>query len=216
MSAQHGCALDVDGLAKTIVRLTRTNKALHTRISSAPFITQIMHSLPKSAAVCLVKKLAKMPAINQNILTFLKMLPRSGALELSYKLAKRGIIQNSPEIDEWRKTIRPINGRHLFNAATSENPDIVKIAELLKTPDIDIDWRKRSDRRKTALMQASVQGNTEIVDLLLAAGADVHKRDKQGSTTLIYANFNSDAIVNRLLAAGAKINALGSVEFLKI
>jgi ankyrin repeat protein len=57
-------------------------------------------------------------------------------------------------------------------------------------------------------MQASVQGNTQIVDLLLAAGANVHTRDKQGATPLIYANFNSNAIVNRLLAAGAKINVL--------
>ena len=62
---------------------------------------------------------------------------------------------------------------------------------------------------QTALMFASMRGCTELVDLLLQAGADVNAAPEcGGGTALIYASINGyEEIVKLLLKAGADINA---------
>jgi hypothetical protein len=54
-------------------------------------------------------------------------------------------------------------------------------------------------------MEANFQQKKDIVNLLLAAGADVNAKDKDDNTTLMYAWWDKD-IVKRLLEAGADVN----------
>ena len=60
----------------------------------------------------------------------------------------------------------------------------------------------------TALIDASKNGDIEIVVMLLDAGADVNAKDKWGITALIKASKNGHTeIVSKLLDAGADVNA---------
>jgi ankyrin repeat protein len=60
----------------------------------------------------------------------------------------------------------------------------------------------------TPLMAASEGGNLEIVEALLAAGADMNAEDSLKRTPLMFAiAWKQLAIANKLLAAGAKVNA---------
>ena len=57
----------------------------------------------------------------------------------------------------------------------------------------------------TCLMHETEHGNSEIVRLLLAHGADVTQRDKAGKTALMYAEERRRTEIARLLQeAGAK------------
>lgn len=70
-------------------------------------------------------------------------------------------------------------------------------------------YRKDFEKRN-ALMLASAGGHLEIVDLLLAAGANVDARDKYLNTALIWASLKGHLpVVKRLLADGADVNAEG-------
>ena len=56
----------------------------------------------------------------------------------------------------------------------------------------------------TALMHASYEGHTEVVKLLLGAGADVSLQNEKGKTALYYARIQGHTEVARLLKeAGA-------------
>ena len=56
----------------------------------------------------------------------------------------------------------------------------------------------------TAMMWASIDGHTEIVNALLAAGADVSATNNFGRTPLMLASIDGHTeTVNTLLAAGA-------------
>ena len=62
--------------------------------------------------------------------------------------------------------------------------------------------------KDTALIVASNNGHTDIVEMLLKAGADVDARNKYGYTALIEASWGSHIdIVRMLLKAGADVNA---------
>ena len=64
-----------------------------------------------------------------------------------------------------------------------------------------------SIERKTPLIWAAMMGHIDIVRMLLAKGADVNVRDKDGSTALIWASNNGDAnTVQALLNAGADVH----------
>ena len=67
--------------------------------------------------------------------------------------------------------------------------------------------RRRDYDGKTALINASEEGHTEIVRMLLAARAKVNMRGSWGSTALLGASFDgSTEIVRMLLDAGADVN----------
>ena len=60
------------------------------------------------------------------------------------------------------------------------------------------------------LHDASREGNVELVEILIAGGADVNARDGWGMP-LHYASWNDHAeVVNLLLAGGADVNAKDS------
>ncbi len=64
---------------------------------------------------------------------------------------------------------------------------------------------------KTALMAAAMQGRLQLVQALLAAGADPNAHNQNGGTPLLYAVAGgSQQVVGRLLAAGAQINQRSS------
>jgi len=71
--------------------------------------------------------------------------------------------------------------------------------------------RPEPGRRLTPLMIAALDGNLETVRILLDAGADVHARDAEGYTPLLWAVCNwwggSDPILHLLAAHGADIEA---------
>ncbi len=63
------------------------------------------------------------------------------------------------------------------------------------------------DTDTTALMQAVGNGNVEMVRELLAAGARVNAKSKEGKTALLYLDTDATPeLVGELLAAGAKVN----------
>jgi len=58
-----------------------------------------------------------------------------------------------------------------------------------------------------ALLLASQDGHAEVVSILLAAGADFHHANPEGSTALIMASQGGHAeVVSILLAAGANVH----------
>jgi len=97
------------------------------------------------------------------------------------------------------------NGTGLIRAADRGHVEIVK--ELLKT-DIRVNHVNRLGW--TALLEAIILGDggirhTEVVRMLVAAGADVNLADKEGISPLLHAkNRNFTEIIQILEKAGAK------------
>ena len=61
---------------------------------------------------------------------------------------------------------------------------------------------------KSSLMNAAWKGHTEIVNLLLARGADLEVKDKRGMTGLMFAAWeNHTDILKLLLEKGASVDA---------
>ena len=61
---------------------------------------------------------------------------------------------------------------------------------------------------QTALMQASLMGNSEIVLALLVSGVDVNAKNNAGATALMYASsFGNLGIVDALILKRAEVNA---------
>ncbi len=105
---------------------------------------------------------------------------------------------------------RSINGE-LFDAATSG--DLVKAKNLiLRKADLNFTARKLSDDGSyidgwTTLMSAVVNGHVEMVQLLVASGADVNMKDSNGATGLwLAANSGNLPIVRILVTKGAALN----------
>ena len=96
------------------------------------------------------------------------------------------------------------NGTGLIRAADRGHVEIIR--ELLRTP-IKVDHVNRLGW--TALLEAIILGSggqrhTEVVRLLVAAGADVNLADREGVTPLAHARQRGYAEITRILeAAGA-------------
>jgi ankyrin repeat protein len=92
----------------------------------------------------------------------------------------------------------------LVNAAFQDDLDAVK--QLVSTSqDVNVS-DKATDQ--TALAYATENGNREMVQTLIVAGADINARSRDGQTALMYLSRKADLdFVRLLLATGADVNA---------
>ena len=83
--------------------------------------------------------------------------------------------------------------------------------ELCENEEVTVSFLKQGGSVPTplrCLFWATKQGNIEIVKLLIAKGADVNAKDKDGSTPLyLVASRDKKEIVQLLIANGADVNA---------
>jgi hypothetical protein len=216
INSQYGVALNVDALAKGILNLAGTNKALRAQVNNLQNILAILNALPKSAAIYLVEKLGKLPVIQENMLAILQALPRSGAKSLSVALANTPGMQR-PEVQEWLESIHLEGGKELCYAvlpryavvpyAVRPHIPLQPFAEMLKNPNIDVNCKLGRDEHN-ALMLVSFVGDADKVAHLLAAGADLNARNVLGQTALIIASGRwSIESLKLLLEAGSNVNA---------
>lgn len=114
-----------------------------------------------------------------------------------------------PEIAAWLDAAnkRLEGGQDLYNAATRMK-DLQKISNLLANPNIDLNWKNPNELGETALLRASALGYKNILDLLLAAGANVDIPNNENRTALMAAAYYGKAtVISLLINAGAKVNA---------
>ena len=83
-------------------------------------------------------------------------------------------------------------------------PDFMKIvSSFLEVVDID----EQNSKGLTALMLATIEGHTEIVDILIEAGADLNIQEEYGDTALMKAIYKKNIdIAEMLIDSGADLN----------
>jgi hypothetical protein len=168
---------NVAEVANTILALNRTSRSVRAYINTPAGLIGILERMPYTfKAIDLVELLQK------------TNLP----------------VARDPAITAWVAAARGrlVNGLSLFAAA--EHNNIPRLRELLRNPNIDMNSAPEDRRKYTALMSASFLGFSEIVRMLVAAGADLNLQDDEGWTALMMASdAGSTNIVDLLLAAGA-------------
>ena len=88
-----------------------------------------------------------------------------------------------------------------------ESGDFSLVKKALETADTNI--HARDDLDRTSLILAAKRGYLEIVDILLAAGADPNAKDQQSQTALTYAAMTGhDKVTQRLISAHADIEVV--------
>ena len=103
---------------------------------------------------------------------------------------------------EWEEK-RLIN--QLLKESQSENPNIKWVKELIEKGAL---VNAKNSIGSTALIEASLAGNKELVELLIEKGALVNDKTDSGMTALIWASFKGHKEVAKLLIeAGADIDA---------
>ena len=98
----------------------------------------------------------------------------------------------------------------LNRAINNEDHKAIKqcLTDILSTDKINESLTRNGD---TALIVAAGKGHTDIVELLVGAGADVNKADKIGLTALMYAVQDGHADIMKLLfKARADVNQADS------
>lgn len=202
---QYGHALNVDALAKNILRLAGINKAWRATVNNLNTMLTILNALPRPAAIYLVEKLGKLPVVQDNMLVILKSLPKAGAKVLASDLKDLPGMK-SKEVQDWLKSIKLEGGQELYEAIRATPPNVNAILKMIEEPNIDVNWNKNNDKL-SALMLISETEYKEIAKTLLATGANVTMRDIFGDTPLMYASrCNRADMVQLLLASGAPIN----------
>ena len=89
--------------------------------------------------------------------------------------------------------------------------DIQKVAELI-AKGTDVNKTRNNNDKWTPLMSACSTKQTDIVKMLLKAGADVNMADSMDRTALMYAIRNNDInTVKLLLSSGANVNVVETV-----
>ena len=117
---------------------------------------------------------------------------RHGNLETVQQLLKEGV--NVNVVDD--KECTP-----LWLAANGGHNDVVR--ELVATPNVELD--KPCKYGSSPLTRAVYTGDVETVNILVQAGADIHKADESGNTPLLATGHNAQTEkLKVLLDAGAK------------
>jgi ankyrin repeat protein len=91
----------------------------------------------------------------------------------------------------------------------AQNGKLDELRSLISQPtDVLIDVNVRDEYGWTPLLSAAMNGHTDIVQILLAAGANPNTRNKYGWTPLMWAAGQGySEIVRSLIASGARLNA---------
>lgn len=135
---------------------------------------------------------AEIDAINQDGLTPLGVACVAGNWRLAKFLLERGA---RPE---------PANAQPVLLAAAATEEDDPAGVQLLLKHRAKVDTR--DGLRRSALHEAALAGHIDIVNTLLAAGADVHAHDTQGRTPwLEAARGGRIAVLERLAEAGVDV-----------
>ncbi|XP_029678804.1 E3 ubiquitin-protein ligase MIB2-like [Formica exsecta] len=99
----------------------------------------------------------------------------------------------------------------LLRDAARGEAGVASVREFLKKYPGKVDARAPGGGRKTCLQVAAHQGQRELCNLLLDAGASLRAVDEDGDTPLHYAAFgNQPEIMELLLSRGAAINAVNN------
>lgn len=103
-----------------------------------------------------------------------------------------------------------IKGSTIPFIKASKEGDLATLQTLITSgADVNVKGDVISDWGKTALMEASLRGYTDIAKALLKGGADVNAEDDYGDTALMFAAGKGHyEIIKLLLNAGAKVNIL--------
>lgn len=106
-------------------------------------------------------------------------------------------------------TMKLISRQEVAEAALSGNKALIETALKQK-----FDVNAANSDKRTALMFAAFNAQTDIVKMLIDAGADVNQQDAGGTSPLMFAASapNGSAAVVLLLDAGAEINMIDSNE----
>lgn len=89
----------------------------------------------------------------------------------------------------------------LIRAVSSANFTLVE--RLLRRSKHDVD--AVNDKGQTALMIAAIYGQKDIAELLIMAGASIHKQDYQGNSAYRYAKLNCHYHLLRLFEEQASL-----------
>jgi ankyrin repeat protein len=146
-----------------------------------------------------------------NLLIVLNSLPtHAAARRLAKHLEALPSIQ-SQEVQSSLSSIPPAHGQELFTEVVNPVRDRAKITAYLMNRTIDIDWQDPLYKR-TALIFSAALNFADIVQSLLAAGADPNIQDFSGRTALMAAATplglweNDSKLTKLLLAAGANVH----------
>jgi ankyrin repeat protein/catechol 2,3-dioxygenase-like lactoylglutathione lyase family enzyme len=101
---------------------------------------------------------------------------------------------------------------HIFSAIALGDPDLIRTL-VEQQPEVLDRRMSQLDHRQTALHFAITRGRHDLLDLLIALGADIDAEDGNGQTSLEYAMLRGDQrATERLVAAGARVARIRPVR----
>lgn len=106
--------------------------------------------------------------------------------------------------DNWEQTIA-----NCFNACVLSDLDVLRANEDFVRDNLSVEMGSESTNWRSMLMMACTDASIEVVNYLIALGADVDQTDNTGQTALRYAAISwRDAAekIDALIGAGANVN----------
>lgn len=137
----------------------------------------------------LIRHNANVNALARNGWTALMIASVKGHVDIARMLLHHGAEPNQADVYSWTPLMRSV-----YENRTG-------IARLLLESGL-IDVNQPGENGVTALHLAVLKGNEDIVNLLLAGGADPHVADHSGRTALDYARKNNNLRIESLIRTG--------------
>ena len=173
----------VKEVADTILALNRTNKFFHNFINTPAGFMSILKQMPYFA----------------NAIDLIDLLQKTNL----------PVVKNAEIVKVHANAHSHLRyGRKLFNAADENN--VQKVKELLQHKTLNLNWEDDSDY--TALYRACLNGNAQIVRLLLHAGANPNIDSDDGTPLMMAVDSGSVEIVKELISAGVDVNNRDSIR----